>query len=399
VAKIKKVKYEYYRKVLNPKQKTMLGGLNEFKVGIHKVENRHKDLIKSYLNIAFNEVLENINEFDRDSALSYLKYSYDMALIKLYGLEVPRFRDLNLKKKIDTTTLKEAVKLFVKRKEFKNASAGTLKNYKSHTKSSFLFFEENEDIDNITTQTAYEYQEFLKNEVKLGNSAINNKTAFLSGVYKELIRLGKIERNPFSMEYMEVDESDKEALSDSDIKKLLDNTNDKDLKLCLMLGAYSGFRIGEIFELQIENINLTENFIESKLKDTNTKKHTRTNPIHPVVKEILIEVVGNRKRGRLVFKDSKNAISSIQSGTIGKYIKKILKNKNKTFHSTRSSFAQKIENFNLKDIKILMGHKQKDITVKSYLKSNVNWNRKVEMINQIEYKDIGIIETQYEMSA
>jgi len=387
VAKSKKVKYEYYRKVLNPEQKALLGDLNEFKVGIHKIENKHKDLIKSYLNIAFNEVLVNINEFDRDSATAYIKYSYDKALVTLYKLKVPNFRELNLKKKVDTTTLKEAIELFIKRKEFKKMSKGTLKNYKSHTLSTFLFFKENEDIDNITTQEAYKYQEFLKDEVKLGNSAINNKTAFLSGVYKELIRLNKAEKNPFKIEYMEVEESDKEAFRDNDIKKLLDNSNDKDFQLCLNLGIYSGFRIGEIFRLQIENINLKENLIESKLKDTKTKKHTRTIPIHPLLKPLLIEIIGNRKSGRLVYNDSKNAITSIQS-EIGRYVKKTLKNDNKTFHSTRSSFAQKIETYGLKDIKILMGHKQKDITVKSYLKSNVNWNRKVEMINQINYKTL-----------
>ena len=256
MAKIKKVKYEYYRKVLNPKQKTMLEGLNEFKIGIHKVENRHKDLIKSYLNIAFNEVLENINEFDRDSALSYLKYSYDKALIKLYGLQVPKFKELNLKKKVDITTLKEAIELFMKRKEFKKASDGTFKNYRAHRKTAFLFFEENEDTDNITNQTAYKYQEFLKNKLKLSNNVINNKTAFLSGVFKELIRLEKTDKNPFSMEYMEVEESNKEALTDLDIQLLLNNTTDKNLLLCLRLGVYAGFRIGEIFSLQVKDINL-----------------------------------------------------------------------------------------------------------------------------------------------
>jgi len=391
LAKIKKnekVKYEYYRKVLNPTERMALGGLSEFKVGIHKVERKHKNLIKSYLNISFNEILNNIDDFDRASALVYLKYSYDKALIKLYKLEIPNFKELNLKKQIDITTLKEAIEFFVKRKEFKNTAIGTLKNYNGHTRSTFLFFKENDDVDDITTQIAYKYQEFLKNELGLGNSAINNKTAFLSGVYKELIRLGKVEKNPFTMEYMEVVESSKEELDDSDIKNLVDGTDDKNLKLCLALGIFSGFRIGEIFGLQVENINLDENFIESKLKDTNTKKHTRTIPINPKLKKILIEVIGDRKNGRLVYHNSKLVTESIQSGIIGKYFKKILKNKNKTFHSTRSSFAQKIENFNLKDIKILMGHKQKDITIKSYLKSRTNWDKKMEMINQINYKDV-----------
>ena len=131
--------------------------------------------------------------------------------------------------------------------------------------------------------------------------------------------------------------------------------------------------------------NLKENYIASKLKDTDTKKHTRTIPIHKEVREVLKAVIGKRKTGRLVYHNEKISIESIQSSRVNKYIKDMLKNDNKTFHSTRSSFAQKIENYNLKDIKILMGHKQKDITVKLYLKSDVNWDRKVEMINQIKF--------------
>ena len=209
--------------------------------------------------------------------------------------------------------------------------------------------------------------------------------SFASATFSYMIKRELLDKNVFTLvEYLEKNESNKEPLEDDEIVELIEKCDDEEISLAMKISAYSGFRIGEVLALRIENINLSEMSIASIIKDTKSKKHTRTNHIHKNLLEPLNKAIQGKKEGLLLFRNEDLKQLTLQK-RINTYIRTIVQTKKKTFHSLRSAFAKKIENYNLKDIKILLGHRDNDITVISYLKSDTNWNKKVEMINSISY--------------
>lgn len=391
MSKVKK-EYIYFRKVLSKEIRMKLDGLTEFKISLTQVETEHIEVMKSYLHIASNKILINLDDFDKNSAVEYLKISYHKALLDLYGLEVPDYKNLSLKKQSDILTLEKAINRYIEHKTGRIENS-TLENYEIFKNHLYNYFNKDTDIETITAVKVEDYQNYLK---KLGksNGTINNIISFPKGAFKYLMGLKLASYNAFSSaKDLEV-ESNKEALTNLDIKKVLTKNSNKTINLMLKLGLYAGFRIGEVWELQVESIDIKNGFIHSKMKDTKTKKHTRIIPIHSDLIEDLKEAIKDRTNGRLIHFNGEKRASKTLNELVNKYVKKTTGTKLKTFHATRHSFSKQIEDYNLKDIKILLGHKASDITTKSYLKSDTNWAKKVEMINQIDYTNLEISDVE-----
>jgi len=376
-----KKKVKVYRKAI---KKDLLNHFDcvEFKISLNFVEDKHLDLAKRFLNVVVEDkIFLNKDKFDKYNSKKFLESELNNFIFSLYGLKITPIEEMKFKKKNEIITLKKAVNLYTD-KQKDRISKGTLKNYDNRKKHLFNFFDINQNVEEIGAIQAEQYQTHLSKT--LSNNVVNNVMSFASGVFKHLLNRELVQKNVFNLiEYKQTTDAEKEIFTNEEIFKLLNSTNDIDYELMISLGIYSGFRIGEIQELKIENIKFDTNEIRSELKDTTTKKHTRTIPIHPNLIQILKQKIGNQKNGLLINKP-KLKKSSFQNN-INKYIQNIVNNKKKTFHSFRSNFAKELEDYNLKDIKILLGHKQRDITIKSYLKSNTNWNKKVEMVNSIDY--------------
>jgi len=355
----------------------------QFKISLNFVEDKHIPLCKRYLNtIVEDQIFRNPQKFDKYNAHQYLEQCLSKFVFDLYGLELPKIEDMNLKKKNEVITLEKAITMYLSKQKEK-VSEGTFNGYNSKANHLTSFFGKDKDVESIRSLDIEKYQEELSS--KLSNNVVNNTMSFGSGLFKYLQSRELLEKNVFTLiEYKEVIDADKESFSNSEVVKLLNN-DDLDLRLMYKLSAYCGFRIGEAMNLKVENIDFKENSIRSVLKDTKTKKHTRTSPIHPSLIDDLKSIIGNRKKGNLVY-DSIKITQKSQQGKINRSINSLVNNSKKTFHSFRSAFASKIDNYDLKDIKILLGHKHKDITVKAYLKNNINWSKKTEMINQISYQ-------------
>ncbi len=383
-----------YRKVLNKEDKKKLGGLTELKVNTSDIEKKHEYVIKAYLDIAYYEILTNEHKlFNRTNANAYLKLCYKKAIMKLYSLELPNISELSVITPKVSITMEKAIEDYISIKTTKDkVSKGTINNYRTYKNRVYAYFKTKKDIFDLDYKQAEAFQLHLSKNIS--NGGVDNTIAFLGSVLDYLKNTNEDLKNPFDgLKYMPQVESEKEPFSNQDINDLLSECQDKNIELSIMLGIYSGFRIGEILSLQIENIDLEHDFIYSKLKDTGTKKHTRIIPIHKNIKSFLVEMIGTKKSGRLIYNNDKRGEGYLQN-IINNYIRSIIPSKTKSFHSTRSAFAKMIEDFNEKDIKILIGHKAKGILAKSYLKSDTNWNKKVEMINQISYQNTKISDTQ-----
>ena len=69
------------------------------------------------------------------------------------------------------------------------------------------------------------------------------------------------------------------------------------LRQILATLAFTGMRVGECLNMDVEQIDLAGQSI--RVKGSKTAAATRSVPIHPVLLPVLVEAIGNRKTGLL----------------------------------------------------------------------------------------------------
>jgi len=238
-----------------------------------------------------------------------------------------------------------------------------------------------EDILKLKKQTDYE----TLNPKTINNVLHTCKMFFDFLIYEECIEnttnpVEKIKPLP------EEAGTNKEEYTHEEITLILNSDKIEQIyKDFIKVDLYTGFRLQELVTLKKENIDLKNKLINVTLKDTSTKKHTKTTPIHPNILPIIERQLKQGEDDFLFWNATHNAIGK----RINTRIKKVVPDKNKSFHSFKKNFSQEIElntNAEEKVKKYLLSHSFKDITHTIYNRGKVNIDKLWDCINQISFE-------------
>lgn len=192
------------------------------------------------------------------------------------------------------------------------------------------------------------------------------KNEYILKDYSQYIDVGKSEikivRIPFSNEEIET------------LWQNIDKLKGIDTLLILI---YTGFRIGELLDLKCGNINLEENYMIGGKKTEAGKD--RLVPIHPKIKKLIENRMGNRPEDRYFIETIK--LKQMRYDNYRMCIfEPIMTKLNMThrIHDTRHTFATLLSNMDVNptSIKKLIGHSSYSMTEKVYTHKNIEELRK-----------------------
>lgn len=153
-----------------------------------------------------------------------------------------------------------------------------------------------------------------------------------------------------------------EIFTDKEIQKLWDNLNIENVDI-ILIGIYSGWRPGELAELQTNNINLAERTMLGGIKTDNGID--RIVPIH----NRILPLIKNRMKlsGTLLF-----GLNYEQYRYSYKKVMKALEMSHKP-HETRRTFISKAKESGLDEycLKLIVGHAISDLTERVYTHRHV----------------------------
>lgn len=249
-------------------------------------------------------------------------------------------------------------------------------------------------IYNTPLQDAHETQlrAFFNANIGYSQSSLNKMYELLARTFKEATRRKIITENP--MEYIKKPRSKKEtvkvrALTKDEQRKLIHilQTEDVPYSQQMLLSLALGLRMGEVNALCVEDINLTFNRLtikrtiskgakgEAILSDTTkTTAGTRTLTMTDTVRELLIDAIGQTKRG-LIFKHNNKMITTSQvNAQFGRVLKKYAITDNTitdgklNLHSLRHTFGTRCAEAGMppKVLQEIMGHTDITITMNTY---------------------------------
>jgi len=198
--------------------------------------------------------------------------------------------------------------------------------------------------------------ELTRNEnlPKLSNKTINNHMINYKNMFQFFVEEKEyITDNPVKVRLLKEAESEKIPFENKDLALLFENINDKykDVKDMILIGLYSGMRLGEIVNMKKEHIY--DNLFH--IYDGKTKNATRVIHIHSKIRDLVEWYIKNNKGDYLIYDGN---VDKIQK-RINRRIQPIIKDKNKTFHSTRKNFIREIianPERKLEWIQMIVGH-------------------------------------------
>ncbi|MBE0514120.1 tyrosine-type recombinase/integrase [Sulfurimonas sp.] len=245
------------------------------------------------------------------------------------------------------------------------------------------------DIDDIVYNIIEENDENDKETVLLNSKTINKHFISYNQFLNYLVLFKKIKTNPLDkLLSLNTIENPHNSFSEDEINKLLKDTKDNEIKDFFNVLLHTGMRLSSVLNIRKENINLelkTLNIIDDK-----TLSGVRKITIHNKIFNILNDYVKSDREH--IFFDTRG--KDLVQKRINRHIKKTL-NINKTIHSFRKNFTQKLFNvcddINLR--KYIIGHSQlRDITFTTYNQEKINIKKMRDIINQISYINIISIE-------
>ena len=191
----------------------------------------------------------------------------------------------------------------------------------------------------------------------------------ISKDYSKFVDIGK-----------ETTENKKEPFSNKEIELLWNHLNDIEFIDTILIMIYSGFRIGELLELQTENIDLVNKTMTGGLKTEAGKN--RLVPIHPKIL-LLIEKRYDRNQKYLIvnFKGQKMKYDNYYREKFLPIMEQL--NMEHRPHDCRHTFATLLSNANANAtaIKKMIGHENYITTEKIYTHKDIEELRKnIELI-------------------
>ena len=250
----------------------------------------------------------------------------------------------------------------------KKASSNTLQSYKRDLMQfDDYLVEKRLKYIKITSDEINEYFDYLKEQGKK-TSTISRSLASIRAFYQYLLKNKKIRKDPsLGVKSPKVEKKVPSILTDKEVELLLDQPKTVDLKgirdKAMLEFAYAtGMRVTEIISLNIEDINLTDDFV---FVHNGSKK--RTIPIGALAVKAVREYI-EKARPIIIKEESNNALFVNLNGQrltrqgfwkIVKYYKDQANiSKDITPHVLRHSFATHLlqNGADLKSIQAMLGH-------------------------------------------
>ena len=121
-------------------------------------------------------------------------------------------------------------------------------------------------LDKITPFIIEKYRINRKEKDGVKDSSINIDIAILSHIYTVAIKAGIVDKNPCKhVRRLKVTQTKDRVLSQSEIALLLDKLQGKD-RLMVLVGLFTGLRLGGVLSLSLNDIDFTRKIISSSHK-------------------------------------------------------------------------------------------------------------------------------------
>jgi len=236
----------------------------------------------------------------------------------------------------------------------------------------------------LTTYQIGDFEKYKKiRYTNLKDTSVNIEIKHLKALFNEAIRMNMVEINPVSaIKKFRINEKSRLSFNLDQIRTIISNCSDIDLKDIILFAFYTGCRINEILNIQLEDINYVEKKITVNNKDDFKTKTGAIRTI-PINKE-LEDVIALRIQSLTKFDNEKDTDSNIRNkiylfnkkgrkyrkDSISKSFKRILRklkfDERFNFHCLRHTFATILlkNGVNIYDLKTLLGHTSIQTTVK-----------------------------------
>jgi len=248
----------------------------------------------------------------------------------------------------------------------------------------FLAYQSNREIENTTPKEILEYKHYLnqrssRNEENkpLSEKYIYSQLQSLKTFFEMLEERKVIAMNPFnSLSFVSLQEETKERiiLLQEEIQTLYQVTESNYERTILSLGYGCGLRVGEMENLDLEDIRLDERIVViRKGKGTKRRLVPMSQNIVNDLKSYLEKEYDYLTRGRN-YKANDNAFMLDSRGgrmkyyTYNKYLKRILQRttieKEITIHNLRHSIATHLleQGIRMEQVRLFLGHSQLETT-------------------------------------
>jgi len=347
----KKVK-EIEEKILNLlAEEKKKGNINKVEMNSHSIDER--TIIE-----AFDELIDHKENVDKLTGASLGKYKTSLRYILLFCDEDKKIHSFN----------KQFFKDMQKKIRLLPKDALKLSKYK-YKKYEYIM----KDYENIEYET-------------LSNRYINDLFKNLNQFFKFFEYENFIVENVVESRILKSDTKHILNFEDNELKLLI-NDLDCDLsKNIFDIGLYTGMRIGEISELQKDNIDLKENIIT--ITKSKTKSGLRVIPIHKNILDIIKFHYDNDIDNYLF-----SAAGNVNKITklMARRIKKVINIEGKSFHSTRKNITMKRYELHQKGevqqntIDRILGHKVDSLSFNTYNLSKIDLGVLRDCIDKIRY--------------
>ena len=194
-------------------------------------------------------------------------------------------------------------------------------------------------IDKITPFIIEKYRVERKEKDKVKDSSINIDIAILSHIYSVAIKAGIVDKNPCKdVRRLKVTQTKDRVLSQSEIALLLDKLRGKD-RLMVLVGLFTGLRLGGVLSLSLNDIDFTRKIISSSHK---TGKLVSI-PLSDYLEGELLRYKGNNSGDRIF------ETREITKDVVDKYsdhFSKLFKGlgiQDFTFHNLRHTFSSLLQ--------------------------------------------------------
>ena len=170
---------------------------------------------------------------------------------------------LNLPKKKNIPALAEYSRTYLELS--RNAKENT-RNAKRRSTKSLVEYLGGYNLDKITPFVVEKFRLERKEKDGVSDSTINDDVAILSHIFTTAIKAGIVDKNPCkNIRRLKVIQTKDRVLSQSEIALLLDKLQGKD-RLMVLVGLFTGLRLGGVLSLSWQDIDFGKGLITSSHK-------------------------------------------------------------------------------------------------------------------------------------
>jgi len=226
----------------------------------------------------------------------------------------------------------------------------------------------------------------LTEEQKLNDKTINKHFINFGEFMKYLERENFIENNPIKVKLIKVNKNitRKKEFDNDDLKTIFNSDINSVYMDYFKVLLYTGMRNGELTKLTVKNIDFDNELID--IVDSKTQSGIRQIPINISILDLLKIHCKNKNKDDFVFFRG-NSDQNQKKGN--RLIRKFITDKNKSLHSFRKNFTQKLykitENENY--IKHLIGHSQnQNITYTTYNRQKIDIEKLRYIVQEVDFQ-------------